>query len=402
MPSWKGDGMGDTGLSLADVEAYRNQGKGKKQGGRLRFFCPVHGGDNQRSLSADPEKGLYHCHSCGAKGQFTEFRESALEEWKAMHKGTNAAPGPRPYTPTPKDPAPAPRPDLAETLAKYQANLTPESWGAKYLEQRGFTLDLARRFGLGFAPKGDWVGRAAPWGRVVFPHQDPDGQVVNLYGRAVEGKKAVDKGDRHDHLTGPKGAFNAPALKAETVFLTEGPFDCLALLASGVEDAAAIYGLTGFRWEWVLARTVVFCLDQDGPGAAGLKALAEDAVKLGKRAFFLDPETYRGQKDLAEAYLAGGPLDLAAILGELAAPDPTDTVPGTPTGTPAAGVGELAQEDLAAQVDAVLKWTGEHCPKCAVPWKVDVEPVPGNPGFFRMKPGACPCAEFEAILGGQA
>ena len=98
--------MGDTGLSLADVQAYRNQGKGMKSAGRLRFYCPVHGGDNQRSLSVDPEKGLYHCHSCGAKGQLAEFREAAREEWKQAHQGRKAEPGPRPYTPTPP-PAPA-------------------------------------------------------------------------------------------------------------------------------------------------------------------------------------------------------------------------------------------------------------------------------------------------------
>ena len=58
---------------------------------------------------------------------------------------------------------------------------------AKYLQQRGISLELAQQLGVGYAALGTWPHTARDWrgGRVVFPHTPPDGSVVNLYGRAV-------------------------------------------------------------------------------------------------------------------------------------------------------------------------------------------------------------------------
>lgn len=53
-------------LSLWELEAYRNQGSGRPSGRFLRFYCPIHGSDNQRSLSLNPETGYFHCFVCGA------------------------------------------------------------------------------------------------------------------------------------------------------------------------------------------------------------------------------------------------------------------------------------------------------------------------------------------------
>ena len=71
---------------------------------------------------------------------------------------------------------------------------------------------------------------------MVFPHTTPDGRLVNLYGRAVGTADQVPKAERHDHLPGAKGYFNAAALQAtaEPLWVCEGAFDALALLAVGV------------------------------------------------------------------------------------------------------------------------------------------------------------------------
>ena len=42
--------MGSTDLSLVDLESYRSQGRGKSAGKYLRYYCPLHGSDKQRSL----------------------------------------------------------------------------------------------------------------------------------------------------------------------------------------------------------------------------------------------------------------------------------------------------------------------------------------------------------------
>jgi len=50
--------------------------------------------------------------------------------------------------------------------------------------------------GEGYAAPRAWAHRDDA-GRFVFPHTDPAGNVVNLYGRAVGD---APKGARHDHL----------------------------------------------------------------------------------------------------------------------------------------------------------------------------------------------------------
>ena len=107
-----------------------------------------------------------------------------------------------------------------------------------YLQQRGIPLALAQQLGVGYAAPGTWPHAARDWrgGRVVFPHTTPDGRLVNLYGRAVGTAEQVPKAKRHDHLPGAKGYFNAAALQAGAgpLWVCEGAFDALALLAAGV------------------------------------------------------------------------------------------------------------------------------------------------------------------------
>jgi hypothetical protein len=88
---------------------------------------------------------------------------------------------------------------------------------------------------------------------VVFPHTTPEGHLVNLYGRAVGPTEQVPKATRHDHLPGVKGYFNATALQAGAgpLWVCEGAFDALALLAAGIPRVVAIFGVQGWRWDWV-------------------------------------------------------------------------------------------------------------------------------------------------------
>ena len=82
---------------------------------------------------------------------------------------------------------------------------------------------------------------------MVFPHTTPEGRLVNLYGRAVGIAEQVPKAKRHDHLPGIKGYCNAAALQAGAgpLWVCEGAFDTLALLAAGVPRVVAIFGVQG-------------------------------------------------------------------------------------------------------------------------------------------------------------
>ena len=213
-----------------------------------------------------------------------------------------------PREPAPREPAPA-RPDLAQQLAAFQAAL-PGSRGAAYLQQRGMPLALAQQLGVGYAAQGRWPHAARDWcgGRVVFPHTTPDGRLVNLYGRAVGTAEQVPKAKRHDHLPGTKGYFNAPALQAGAgpLWVCEGAFDALALLTAGVSRVVAIFGVQGWRWDWVReVRELVFALDADTAGQQQWRQLARQAALRGKRVAGLPAVAYGGQKDASAAWAAG-------------------------------------------------------------------------------------------------
>ena len=309
----------------------------------LRALCPFHGSDRQRSLRVQVHSGRFVCFACGAWGYMDtaraqwreEQRQAALRRPPARrqrltHRRQSPPPLARPPAaavrphsadlPAPAAPAPG-RPDLAHQLAVFQAAL-PRSRGAAYLQQRGIPLALAQQHGVGYAGPGTWPHAARDWrgGRVVFPHTTPDGRLVNLYGRAVGPEAQVPKAKRHDHLPGAKGYFNAMALQAgtEPLWVCEGVFDALALLAAGVPRVAAIFGVQGWRWDWAReVHELVFALDADAAGQQQWRQLARQAALRGKHVAVLEPAAYGGYKDVSEAWATGV---LAVDAGPAAAP----------------------------------------------------------------------------------
>jgi DNA primase len=144
---------------------------------------------------------------------------------------------------------------------------------------------------------------------VVFPHTTLEGYLVNLYGRAVGTAEQVPKAKRHDHLPGAKGYFNAMALQAGAgpLWVCEGAFDALALLAAGISRVVAIFGVQGWRWDWVRdVRELVFALDADAAGQQQWRQRARQAALRGKQVAVLEPAAYGGHKDVSAAWAAGG------------------------------------------------------------------------------------------------
>jgi hypothetical protein len=332
-------------LSEADLAACRPLvGEG---GHVLRAFCPFHGSDRQRSLRVQVQSGRFVCFACGAWGYMDTARAQWREEqqrqaafqWplarrqRLTHCRQSPPPRSRPPAaaarPRSADPpasrasAPA-RPDLAQQLAAFQGAL-PDSRGAAYLQQRGIPLALAQQHGVGYAAPGTWPHAARDWrgGRVVFPHTTPDGRLVNLYGRAVGTPAQVPKATRHDHLPGVKGYFNAVALQGDAgpLWVCEGAFDALALLAAGVPRVVAIFGVQGWRWDWAReVRELVFALDADAAGQQQWRQLARQAALRGKRVAVLPAAAYGGCKDVSDAWATGV---LAVGAGPAAAPGGT-------------------------------------------------------------------------------
>ena len=317
-------------LSESDLAACRPiVGEG---GHVLRALCPFHGSDRQRSLRVQVHSGRFVCFACGAWGymdtaraQWREeqqrqatFRRPPARRQRVSHRRQPPPRLPRPPAaaarqraadpPAPHTSVPA-RPDLAQQLTAFQAAL-PGSRGATYLQQRGIPLVLAQQHAVGYAAPGTWPHAARDWrgGRVVFPHTTPDGHVVNLYGRAVGTAEHVPKATRHDHLPGAKGYFNAAALQGDAgpLWVCEGAFDALALLAAGVPRVMALFGVQGWRWDWVRkVRELVFALDADAAGQQQWHQLARQAVLRGKRVAVLPAVAYGGCKDVSDAWTTG-------------------------------------------------------------------------------------------------
>lgn len=332
-------------LSQSELESYLNQGSGKQMGRYLRYYCPLHGSDNQRSLSVDPDSGRFKCYSCQAWGYLDEFKDVWREEQRksnrlqdikssvyatpvysrrsSMKRSAHLANHSKPALRS--RPVPQPKtdwPEYKESMGPLIQAL-PGSWGQRYLEWRGLDLEIAQQYGVGYAAMGKWPHiskkgrnvRQWKWGRVVFPHTTPDGQMINLYGRAVGSHDRVPKSERHDHLPGQKGIFNAEALKHESVYVCEGVFDALSLLKLGL-SACAVFGLDGLRWEWVKSKQVIFAFDQDVAGSKW-KQLAKEGLLRGKDIWWLPPEAFGGHKDINEAFVAG-----TLNIGEFNLPEP--------------------------------------------------------------------------------
>lgn len=302
-------------LTEAELNACRPV---RGEGGRaIRAFCPFHGSDRQRSLRVDVESGRFQCFACGAWGYMAEARE----RWRAERlQGKKTARGGRKEAgkgitlgraPTRlKTPVKAPQPsrdDLDELQAAFQAAL-PDSLGAEYLRRRGIPLELAQRVGVGYAGPDAWPGRPWRWGRVTFPLTDPAGRIITFYGRAVGAPEKVPKQHRHDILPGDKAYFNGRALAegAGPLYVTEGVFDALALMAAGVQRVVAIIGAKGWRWDWARdVNELVLALDADETGGKAWRELARQARLRGRQVHFLPAEAYGGHKDPAAAWEAG-------------------------------------------------------------------------------------------------
>jgi DNA primase len=300
-----GAGCKNLTLSESELECCRPI---RAQGGqRLRAFCPFHGSDHQRSLAVDVETGRFHCFGCGAWG----YMDWSRRRWR---KERGSVEQPRSFRRMNNEKAPPPRADLAEVLQDYQHSLA-RSRGAEYIRSRGIPLELAEQYGLGYAACGKWIHGARDWkcGRIVVPHTDVCGRLVNLYGRAIGSNESVPREMRHDHLPGPRGYFNTKVLRGPgPVFVTEGPFDALSLIAMGHACSIAVFGVVGWHWDWARAVTELFlALDTDAAGQKEWPKRARQARLRGKRVAILPPESFGGYKDVNEAWIAGA-LNLSA------------------------------------------------------------------------------------------
>lgn len=273
-------------------------------GDHLRLGCPFHGSDTQRSLRVVLSDKKFNCFCCGARGFITG----------PASRGCASSPPPRPERAR-REPQ-----DLRCLLEGFQRRFRG-SRTHRYLTSRHIAVDTASAYGAGYCPAGGWPGRsgARQWPRVVFPLETPGGELIGLYSRAVDKDYPTTKAPkevRHD-IAGRRGLFNAAwglreACSSGALHLTEGVFDCLAMIQTGYPGTVALIGTDGFLWESLQGiRELYLCLDRDQSGLAKARGLARQAALRGITAYVPGDDEYGGFSEPSEQYEATGKVTLA-------------------------------------------------------------------------------------------
>jgi DNA primase len=293
----------------------------RKAGANWKGLCPFHG-EKTPSFMVNPKKGIFHCFGCGVGGDVFGFvmrqdRLSFPEAVRALartagvtlpeERGTQRGDGGREELLR-----------AMELAARFYAEQLWKPVGARaqtYLAGRGIDPDVARRFGLGYAPEG-WetllgfmkservpeevlVGaglavarenRAGVYdrfrGRLLFPIHDLQGRVVAFGGRAFgdEQPKYLNSPETplysKGHLLYAADAARETIRARNRALIVEGYVDCLMAHQHGFTETVAALGTAFTPAQLALLRRycdeVVTFFDAD---AAGQKA-AERAEEL--------------------------------------------------------------------------------------------------------------------------
>ncbi|WP_439859952.1 DNA primase [Pseudomonas sp. MBLB4136] len=321
----------------------------KKAGKNYTACCPFHK-EKTPSFSVSPDKQFYYCFGCGAGGNALgfvmdhdqlEFPQAVEDLAKRAGMEVPREEGGR--SNKPRQPTDSPLyPLLAAAADFYRQALKshPQRRAAvDYLKGRGLSGEIARDFGLGFAPPG-WdnllkhlasdslqqkamidaglLVENAESGkrydrfrdRVIFPIRDSRGRVIAFGGRVLGD-------DKPKYLNSPEtpvfhkgqelyGLFEARKSNRDLdeIMVVEGYMDVIALAQQGLRNAVATLGTATseehLKRLFRLVPSVLFCFDGDQAGRnAAWRALEATLPNLqdGRRARFLflpdgeDPDT---------------------------------------------------------------------------------------------------------------
>jgi DNA primase len=283
----------------------------KKTGRSYKGLCPFHQ-EKTPSFVVFPESGNFHCFGCGRGGdvftfymgvEHVEFRDALQELAKRAGVELSSAPSLPPEVDAHRNRLI----ELNEMAAAFYANVLRNTGagaaGRTVLEERGVSLEMSERFGLGFAPDGDALGRYLGqrgvdtamaveagllverdngvfrdrfWNRLLFPIRTREARTVGFGGRALG--DAVPKYlnsaqsaifDKSSLLYGLDLAQEA-IRKADQVVIVEGYMDAIAAHQFGYANVVAAMG-TAVTEQQIglvkrLSRNIVLALDADAAG----------------------------------------------------------------------------------------------------------------------------------------
>jgi DNA primase len=324
----------------------------KRSGANYSACCPFHS-EKTPSFTVSQTKQFYHCFGCGAHGTAIGFliEYSGLGFIDAVKELAQSV---GMQVPEERVEKPAHQTNEGESLYDvllkaaqfYRNELRNAPHAIEYLKNRGLSGDIAKRFGIGYAPAGwqnlarafpDYNSKSLAGGglvktnedgrrydvfrdRIIFPIVDVRGHVIGFGGRVLTGgpltkgaaKTHADEGESRE-AAGPKylnspetpifekgrelyGLYQARrAIRdAGRVIVVEGYMDVVGLAQSGIEYAVATLGTatTPLHVQKLLRQSdeIVFCFDGDAAGRrAAWRGLENSLAQLidGKQVRFL-------------------------------------------------------------------------------------------------------------------
>ena len=321
-------------VSRADiVEIVGRSVQLKKGGANYMGLCPFHD-EKSPSFSVSPSKQFYHCFGCGKNGNaisflienngmtFIEAVQDLAQQFGMQIPEDDATPQDRERAAQQR----ARQATLTDVLEKagdaYRKHLKNSPRAVDYFKARGVSGEIAKEFGLGYAPQG-WRSLASVFpeyddpllaesglvivseeepgsdpaqakrydrfrDRVMFPIRNVKGECIGFGGRVLGD-------DKPKYLNSPEtpvfskgrelyGLYEArPALREHGfVLVTEGYMDVVALAQLGFPNAVATLGTACtpdhvqklFRF----TDSVVFSFDGDGAGRRAARKALDGAL----------------------------------------------------------------------------------------------------------------------------
>ena len=298
----------------------------KKGGANFMGLCPFHG-EKSPSFSVSPSKQFYHCFGCGKNGNalsflmdhngmgFVEAVTDLAQQYGMPMPEDEASPEDRAKAQEQRTRQLTLTGVLEKACDAYRRHLKDSPRAVDYFKGRGVSGEVAKQFGLGYAPEG-WRNLASVFAhyddpllvesglvishtdddppsdkrydrfrdRVMFPIRNVKGEIIGFGGRVLGD-------DKPKYLNSPEtpvfskgrelyGLFEArTALRAQGfVLVTEGYMDVVALAQLGFPNVVATLG-TACTAEHIqklfrFTDAVVFSFDGDAAGRrAARKAL---------------------------------------------------------------------------------------------------------------------------------
>ena len=306
----------------------------KKAGANFMGLCPFHG-EKSPSFSVSPTKQFYHCFGCGVHGNAIGFlmEHSGMGFVEAVHDlaGQYGLQVPEDDA-SPEDRARAAgqrekQATLSDVLEKacdaYRKQLRQSPGAIEYLKRRGVSGEIAKQFGIGYAPAG-WRSLASVFpsyddplppesglvivgeedssadssqpakrydrfrDRVMFPIRNVKGEYIGFGGRVLgdEKPKYLNSPETPVFSKGRElyGLFEARAAFRQHGYalVTEGYMDVVALAQLGFPNTVATLG-TACTPEHVqklfrFTESVVFSFDGDADGRRAARKALDGAL----------------------------------------------------------------------------------------------------------------------------